>query len=78
VLSLAEAPLHPHQQARGNFVTLAGIVQPAPAPRFDRTPGAIQGPPREPGADTDAVLRDWGFAASEIAALHAAGAIAQP
>ena len=77
VLSLAEAPGHPHQQARGNFVTLAGVVQPAPAPRFDRTPGAIQGPPPEPGADTDAVLADWGFTATEIAALHAAGAIVQ-
>jgi alpha-methylacyl-CoA racemase len=77
VLSLAEAPSHPHQRARGNFVDVAGILQPAPTPRFDRTPGAIQGPPPEPGADTDTVLADWGFAAAEIAALHAAGAIVQ-
>ena len=77
VLSLAEAPLHPHLQARGTFVEAHGVVQPAPAPRFSRTRARIQAPPAEPGQHTDEVLRDWGFAAEDIEALHAAGAIHQ-
>jgi alpha-methylacyl-CoA racemase len=77
VLSLTEAPRHPHLQARGTFVEVDGVVQPAPAPRFSRTHAGIQGPPAEPGQHTDEVLRDWGFAAGEIEALHAAGAIAR-
>jgi alpha-methylacyl-CoA racemase len=71
VLSLAEAPDHPHMAARGTFVEVDGVVQPAPAPRFSRTPGAIQGPPEPPGASTDRVLSDWGFAPGEIARLRA-------
>jgi alpha-methylacyl-CoA racemase len=76
VLSLAEAPSHPHNVARGTFVEVAGVVQPAPAPRFSRTPGAVQSPPARPGEHTDAALADWGFPADEIAALRAARAIA--
>ena len=76
VLGLDEAPAHPHNRARGTFVTVDGVVQPAPAPRFSRTKPEIQGPPREPGADTDAALRDWGFDADEVARLRAAGAVA--
>ena len=50
VLSLAEAPAHPHNVARGTFVEVDGIVQPAPAPRFSRTPVAARPtPPEEPG-----------------------------
>src|SRR5690606_15569587 len=49
VLSLEEAPLHPHNRARGTFVERDGFLQPAPAPRFSRTPGAIQGPPPASG-----------------------------
>src|SRR5712671_5284260 len=45
VLDLDEAPRHPHNVARETFVEVAGVVQPAPAPRFSATPGAIQGPP---------------------------------
>lgn len=63
VLDMAEAPGHPHNVARQTFVDVGGLVQPAPAPRFSRTPGAIQGPAAEPGADTDAVLADWGVKA---------------
>ncbi|MCW5891148.1 MAG: CoA transferase [bacterium] len=76
VLPMAEAPAHPHNVARGTFVEVGGVVQPAPAPRFSRTPGAIQSPPARPGEHTDAALADWGFAADEIAALRAAKAIA--
>jgi alpha-methylacyl-CoA racemase len=63
VLSLAEAPSHPHNAARKTFVELDGVVQPAPAPRFSATPGVIQGPPPAIGAHTDDVLTDWGVRA---------------
>jgi alpha-methylacyl-CoA racemase len=51
-------------------------VQPAPAPRFDRTPGAVQCAPPAPGANTAEGLADWGFSESEVAALKKAGAVA--
>ncbi|MFI2369293.1 CaiB/BaiF CoA transferase family protein [Streptomyces sp. NPDC018833] len=60
VLTLREAPAHPHLAARGTFVDHAGITQPAPAPRFSATPGAVTRPPALPGADTAEVARDWG------------------
>ncbi|WP_201305011.1 CaiB/BaiF CoA transferase family protein [Streptomyces sp. GS7] len=59
VLSLREAPGHPHLAARGTFVDHAGITQPAPAPRFSDTPGTLRRPPAQPGADTEQVARDW-------------------
>ncbi len=59
VLSWAEAPHHPHNAARETFVEVAGVMQPNIAPRFSRTPSAIQGPPPK-GADNDAVFADWG------------------
>ncbi|UNO43071.1 CaiB/BaiF CoA-transferase family protein [Streptomyces sp. MST-110588] len=59
VLSLREAPGHPHLAARGTFVEHAGVLQPAPAPRFSRTPGAVRRPPALPGADAEEVARDW-------------------
>jgi alpha-methylacyl-CoA racemase len=72
VLSLDEAPEHPHNKARGTFVTVDGIVQPAPAPRFSRTQSATPTPPEAPRAG---VLREWGFGEGEIAALREAGAV---
>jgi alpha-methylacyl-CoA racemase len=75
VLSLAEAPHHPHQRARGNFVEVAGVLQPAPAPRFSRSRGAVSRPPPEVGEHTDEVLREWGIADHEIALLRQAGGI---
>ena len=75
VLSLGEAPLHPHNVARSTFVEVAGAVQPAPAPRFSRTPSAIQRPPAWPGEHTEEALVDWGFTAGEVAKLKAAGAV---
>jgi alpha-methylacyl-CoA racemase len=51
------------------------VVQPAPAPRFSRTPGTIQHPPAEPGQHTDEALADWGFDAAARAALRSARAI---
>lgn len=75
VLSLAEAPLHPHQVARGNFVESAGVLQPAPAPRFSRSRPAVQGPPPEVGQHNAEVLADWGFSPEHVALLHRTGAI---
>ncbi|WP_249010684.1 CaiB/BaiF CoA-transferase family protein [Conexibacter sp. DBS9H8] len=75
VLGLGEAASHPHNRARGVFVEHDGVTQPAPAPRFSRTPGELGLPPREIGADTDAALAAWGIGAEEIARLRAAGAV---
>ncbi|MFE4664815.1 CaiB/BaiF CoA transferase family protein [Streptomyces sp. NPDC056716] len=69
VLSLREAPRHPHLAARGTFTDHAGITQPAPAPRFSATPTALRGGPARPGADTPEVERDWGIPARERPAL---------
>jgi len=60
VLGMAEAPDHPQLAARGTFVEVGGTVVPGPAPRFSRTPGAVQGPPVEPGAHTRDALEEWG------------------
>ena len=76
VLDLDEAPKHPHNAARQTFVEIAGVVQPAPAPRFSTTPGAIQGPPPAIGAHDREALADWGFSAAEIDALASVGALA--
>ena len=75
VLTLEEAPKHAHNAARETFVTLDGVVQPAPAPRFSATPGKIQGPPPKIGGHNEAALGDWGFSAAEISALKASEAI---
>ncbi|MCU1374645.1 MAG: putative acyl-CoA transferase/carnitine dehydratase [Actinomycetia bacterium] len=75
VLSMAEAPEHPHNVARGTFVEVEGITQPAPAPRFSRTAPALDRPPSRPGRNTDEVLAERGFSVDEIAGLHAAGAV---
>jgi alpha-methylacyl-CoA racemase len=75
VLSMAEAPNHPHNVARGSFVEVDGVVQPAAAPRFSRTPAARPTPPEEVGADTYAVLGGWGVAQQKIEALLASGVL---
>jgi alpha-methylacyl-CoA racemase len=76
VLTMTEALGDPQVAARRTLVTDAGVDQPAPAPRFSRTPGGIQWPAGELGRDVDAVLDEWGFSADEIAKLRDAGAIA--
>ncbi|MFI9628463.1 CaiB/BaiF CoA transferase family protein [Streptomyces sp. NPDC052042] len=63
VLSLREAPDHPHLAARSTFVEHGGLTQPAPAPRFSATPVAVRTGPARPGADTAAVAADWGVPA---------------
>lgn len=76
VLAMSEAPEHPHNRARGNFITLDGVLQPGPAPRFTRTPGGVRRPPPRPGEHTAEVLEEWGFTREEIGKLLAAGAVA--
>ena len=76
VLSFGEAPQHPHNVHRQTFLERDGIVQPAPAPRFDRTPAEIQRPPAHAGQHTDEVLGEAGFDADRIAKLRETGAIA--
>ncbi len=75
ILSMGEAPDHPHLKARATFVEVDGVVQPAPAPRFGRTPGAIQGPAARVGQHTDEALADWGFTDDQREALRSARAI---
>jgi alpha-methylacyl-CoA racemase len=75
VLTFEEAPEHPHNKQRSTFVEYEGTMQPAPAPRFSRTPAAISRVPSAPGADTDEVLADWGVAADEIERLRGVGAL---
>ena len=76
VLSLAEAPMHPHNVARQTFVERDGIMQPAPAPRFSRTAPEIQRSPSHPGQQTDEILAEIGLDADTIASLRQAGAVA--
>jgi alpha-methylacyl-CoA racemase len=77
VLSLTEAPEHAHNRARGTFVEHGGIVQPAPAPRFGRTPTRLGRTPPVPGGDTDDVLAELGYGPDEIDRLAAAGAVSR-
>lgn len=69
VMTLSEAPAEPHNQARGTFIDVNGDIQPAPAPRFERTPGAIQNAPAREGADTISALAEWGYKKNEIDTL---------
>ncbi|EAQ00632.1 putative fatty acid-CoA racemase [Janibacter sp. HTCC2649] len=77
VLSLAEAPHHPHLQARGIFADVAGAAQPRVAPRFSETPGREPTPERAPGADTRTALAAWGWREGELEELITSGAVTQ-
>ena len=76
VLSIPEAVAHPHNVARGTFVEVAGVAQPAPAPRFDRTPPKVKAPPPHAGQHTDEILTEAGYDPSRITKLRDLGAIA--
>jgi alpha-methylacyl-CoA racemase len=76
VLSMAEAHLDPHLQARGTYITVDGVLQPGPAPRFSRTPATRSPRPTTPGAHTDELLAGLGMGTDEIAALRESGAVA--
>ena len=77
VLTLAEAPAHPHNVSRRTFVEVDGVVQPAPAPRFSRTPAEPPAPPAAAGQHTTEVLLEWGFSRAEVGALLDAGVVRQ-
>lgn len=74
VLSWAEAPAHPHNAARQTFAEIGGVLQPAPAPRFSRTPGAVQAPACAAGAHTDEVLAELGIDEAARDRLRSTGA----
>lgn len=74
VLTMSEAAAHPHAVARGSFIEVGGVTQPAPAPRFSRTPGEVSCPPAHAGQHTREVLAAWGIAAERIEELLAGGA----
>ncbi|MCH8982892.1 MAG: CoA transferase [Acidobacteria bacterium] len=76
VLSLSEAPLHPHNSHRGTFVTVDGVIQPAKAPRFSATKREHPTPPSFPGSDTDRVLASLGYSQEQIGMLRAKAAVA--
>jgi alpha-methylacyl-CoA racemase len=75
ILSISEAPNHPHNIARDVFLNVDGVIQPAPAPRFSATPGKIQGPPPEAGAHNREVLEDWGISEQIIEELLSSSAM---
>jgi alpha-methylacyl-CoA racemase len=75
VLDMEEAVSHPQQAARGSFLELDGVIQAAPAPRFDRTPAPMPQAPRAPGSDGEACLRVVGYSDDEIGALRESGAL---
>ena len=76
VLTMSEAALHPHNVARNTFVDIAGVTQPAPAPRFSRTAPAVPTPPSHPGQESREVLLDWGVPAERVESLIADRAVA--
>jgi len=75
VLDFHEAPAHPQHVARNAFVEIGGVRQPAPAPRFSRTPPTAPSPPEPPGRSSRAILADWGFTTERITRLVHDGVI---
>ena len=75
VLSIFEASAHPHHQQRQAFIDIDGVTQPAPTPRFSRTPPEVRSAARLPGEDSEAVLLDCGFSRADVEALQAKGVI---
>ncbi len=75
VLSAWEAHLHPHNAARSTFIEVEGAVQPAPSPRFSRTPSTVSKAPSLPGADTVSGLVEWGVSEDAVAKLRESGAL---
>jgi alpha-methylacyl-CoA racemase len=75
VLNFLDAPKHPANIARNTYIEVDGLVQPAPAPRFGRTPSEVRHGGHDVGQDTDAVLTEMGFGEQELAGLRADGSI---
>jgi alpha-methylacyl-CoA racemase len=76
VLTMSEAAEHPHNIERGSFIDVAGVKQPAPAPRFSRTAAVVASAPAHPGQHSREVLSDWGVPTDRIDALIASKAVA--
>ena len=76
VLTMGEAPSHPHNVTREAYVDVSGVAQPAPAPRFSATPAPVPSAPQIAGANTDQVLAAWGVDGDELVRLRSVGAIA--
>jgi alpha-methylacyl-CoA racemase len=77
VLRLDDAARHPHNVARSTFVDAFGATQPAPAPRFSRTPPELSRPPAHDGQHTREVLLEWGIPLDRVDALVSSGAVRQ-
>jgi alpha-methylacyl-CoA racemase len=77
VLTIDEAPGHPQMQTREVYASFDGLRHPSPAPRFSRTPSTLRRPTPAPGRDSRQALADWGVPSDQVAALEAAGAMAQ-
>lgn len=75
VVAAGDAPGHPHNAARGVFIDVGGVTQPAPAPRFSRTPPGVPAAPPRLGADTGGVLAELGFSRAQVAALRDRGSV---
>ena len=75
VLDLGEAPAHQHHQARGTFISLDGVMQPGPAPRYSATATNVPEPARKPGADGEAILGELGYSTSDIDQFRREGAL---
>jgi alpha-methylacyl-CoA racemase len=73
VLSWSEAPRHPHNRARSAYISVKRVEQPAPAPRFSRTPPEVKRPPPERGEGGAQALKDWGFSEDEVKGLRSRG-----
>jgi alpha-methylacyl-CoA racemase len=78
VLTMAEAPHHPHNLARGSFIEVDGVAQPGPAPRFSRTPAGHPTAPRGLGEGSRSALAEWGIPPEKIDALFSRGVLAEP
>lgn len=76
VLTMDEAPSHPHNRDRSTFISIDGVIQPAPAPRFTGTPQGTPSAPVAPGADTSAILAELGFSSGQIGRLRQTGVVA--
>jgi alpha-methylacyl-CoA racemase len=75
ILDMSEAPSHPHNVARESFIEIGGVTQPAPAPRFSRTPGRVSAPAATRGEHGREILADWGFDSDEVEQLESAGGL---
>jgi len=75
VLSMTEAPEHPHNKRRNTFVDVDGVVQPGPAPRFSRTPGRIRHGPAQARPGLIEALREWGLSPDEIDGVRKSDAL---